>query len=1029
MLMNKKNKNFVNSSAILLGAGFDMNFGMPGNELLLQQYATFCQNVIDSNIRVGYEKIKMIFESNTFTISRKFFLIRITTLDHIIDKESFAGLELKFFKIKLSLSSYNADNDKLNMLSNFVSAFASSFENDIIITTNFSDVLQYKNVLSVSMQKTSRIAEYIAIHGSLSNAEDNRLYVNEEDFLSEDYDLRKNSLMVAMSNVSKLYLFGYSINDWDVLKTILTSGIESVVIYFYAENELWEDTLNNLYRALFAKHKIKYDSVVSRTYDDIFNKFMLNMTEHYVRSKDPISKIRTLDSNSSNYVENVIKDLNSLKESRIPTTTQKTIDNWSLDKIHMMINLVCDQIRDKYSAKLFLILDSITRRFKIEDGYVDLIHELYIQNKENIKQDKLYLRNICVMKFNLEIIRFNIELFEEFDLVSNFWTSDELFQLFDDITISNQFIFNIISGRKMWFYTPSLQGDRNQGALEKVVQSILKNAKKIPANELLKLSINIIEHPGYWGVRHKNNTLIEFGVRIAQCILIEKGIVKDGTYNIFKKQLTNPEVNSFFNGGKHWVWFLDNKKLVIDLFKDDIIDCEIATSLFLDEYSTEYQIERKRTLSTKTLSSENIFTTGKYKSLESYINNPNALFGFVIDSETVSMYDVKYMFDHIWEKMSNDEIISAIRNRKPNGNIDEVLACIFKKNESVFWDIFFPKLIDYVSISTLYEIERSTNINNVLNYKDVIISIIKSTPIKIHDGIESTYSSSVACQWLEVLLKTTMDDRSYTEASKELLNRVELQGEMNWYINGIKYALLIFCDLPTTDRERDVFITGIIHKISSGNLLNKQEYMDLFVDYFNNSNNKDDVVLLHSVIRYLLDIAFFWKEITIDPTKFIEMIENNKIDLHDFTWQVFEEVFKFQENDFLSKILAAREYFFVEFDKKSVSLASLWEKGYDYQKTNMDLVKKFLIEGKSRIESYDINNVVGFCIDKNLSAEQIAKILLRVINSSNNKKSNEIYVSDDRNWILRFLEMISNDLNLKLQITKHFESENLEIPV
>lgn len=285
-------KNNIVTRAFLIGAGFDRMFNLPVWDELIERFSAFVISNAKTDLRVIFEKIK-ILTAQPNTPIRRFEMIYNSSKAHGISEEMF----IEFLQTALNIDNYTYDED---LKKQAIEAFEKS--DSIIITTNFSNVFENLKLDPAFHSKDIQSGKFLPIHGNAFEVQEDikKIVAFESDYI-HNYDKRLallNSIFQAR-NISELHIFGYSINDINILSTILKSRVDKIVMYITYSSIVWRD--------LQKEH-----------FTEFFNGF----------GKDVVFEEFKIDSSSKGYTESFYKLLQSIAKDYEDESFKNLISDW-----------------------------------------------------------------------------------------------------------------------------------------------------------------------------------------------------------------------------------------------------------------------------------------------------------------------------------------------------------------------------------------------------------------------------------------------------------------------------------------------------------------------------------------------------------------------------------------------------------------------------------------------------------------------------------------------------------------------------
>lgn len=252
-----KNEFSNNRKVFLIGAGFDRMFGLPNWNELYKQLKSYILAFSETQLKSLNEKIQLL-ESLELNIMRKFEMLYVFAKKHGYSKKL---LILALQKI-LDINKYADENDIQLMKETFHDISNSS---DVFITTNFSNVFQ-SNDWSPAWFNSQIISKtFVPLHGLINPPTKSEKLINnivlfETDYLAQSYQERLNNLSSILegSGCRELHIYGYSLNDIEILSRIYK--LKNIIIFLYISYDdiKWRDLQKEFYRSFFNGVNIQF---------------------------------------------------------------------------------------------------------------------------------------------------------------------------------------------------------------------------------------------------------------------------------------------------------------------------------------------------------------------------------------------------------------------------------------------------------------------------------------------------------------------------------------------------------------------------------------------------------------------------------------------------------------------------------------------------------------------------------------------------------------------------------------------------
>lgn len=253
----QKNEFTDGRKIFLIGAGFDRMFGLPNWKELYEQLKSYVTSSSESKLKSLNNKISLL-DSLELNIARKFEMLFVFAKKHGYNRV----LLNEALKKILDINKYADEHDIELMLKTFDHI---SNSNDIFITTNFSNVFQVNGWAPVWNNSDIKTKTFIPLHGlinitSSSEGLINNIVVLESEYLHSTYSKRINNLESIFngSGCTELHIYGYSLNDVEILKKIYASKKIKLYIYISYENTSWRDLQKDFYSDFFRESEIEF---------------------------------------------------------------------------------------------------------------------------------------------------------------------------------------------------------------------------------------------------------------------------------------------------------------------------------------------------------------------------------------------------------------------------------------------------------------------------------------------------------------------------------------------------------------------------------------------------------------------------------------------------------------------------------------------------------------------------------------------------------------------------------------------------
>lgn len=274
----------------ILGAGFDKVFGMPLWSELITLYKGFILTNSNKNFVELEKKLNTIIKMNT-TLARKFQMMENAGKKHDYEKDK----TIEFLKTVLDINKYSINKD---IMENVFSKFNSS--NDIFITTNLSNTFltrKWNNFFAPIEAGTKKI---LPIHGCVFPESDNKLnseVIRESDFIQNIYKERINLIdsIIDSSGIEEIHIFGYSMGDFEIFKTIVNAKVKKIIIYAIHDDEEIKEIHETYFRDILTRddREIEFlpewnDSQKEKNKDELYSDLLNDLANKTLESKTKI---------------------------------------------------------------------------------------------------------------------------------------------------------------------------------------------------------------------------------------------------------------------------------------------------------------------------------------------------------------------------------------------------------------------------------------------------------------------------------------------------------------------------------------------------------------------------------------------------------------------------------------------------------------------------------------------------------------------------------------------------------------------
>lgn len=1026
--MSKKDFFQNNDIVLFLGAGFDMNFGMPNSIELVRIVGRLIETYVDKNINSVRGQIQLIINNNNFSDQRKIELLIYTVgLSNInCSEEDFFNKIGSSLRTILDLNRNQVHPKTLEQLDIFKKMIKTSY-NIRVATTNYSNVLisdEYEiktvNIKNLQTELNFIQGDVAALHGTLFI--DDKCSVREIIISERDYSNKNYSKIIDIFNKNFLkssntiIFFGYSLNDANILENIIfNSSVKKIIYFFVYTDETWKSLLMthwvNFFKNLVpdivcepipikANSDIDYTNVLFEFID-----YVIKLNDEIIPSQpeeltvdQAISKINSIPSTELYRVRNYYLDVSGTKDSAL---------------LKGIVQRICDLLEENFSEKFFIFIEGSTRE-KWFSEISSKVTELTLKYLKNLLDNQIFLRDIYTKFLTIKeqqkvylqlddksnfLYQFHLMNYDNNDLIfEQFYHNDEVvFSLFE-LALNNKF-HNL--------------GYRDEYD-ESVYLTLYNGIVNIPKKEILKIkNIKQLSKDFEKVCENSNDSsgLVDFVLKIIKGTLIKMNLLSS----------EHKYIN--FSNTKEWllaniftptfILHYNKKTEILKLAEENKMIGYISEKEWIFDKS-KFPRETHGVWSTiRSVGDKDFLKNIHYSTCDK--TDWKCILKIFISVDNNSWYGdnvTKLVLKHA----SCTEILNFLTENKNDSISANISSCLYnlsKHKENFALIVDFIRINSYVYLSSdiafRFKEEKLKPQENDIEY---IIKYLTNTNYiyeNNHFFINSLYG-----RLFEWLISPTIINNSYTDLSKEYIKKICFSPDnpCSYFFEAMKMKFGIPFTLPTEKSDYYTFLCGFFNNFSVWSIPLSNNIIDAFINSeqrFLDRENRNETS--HKIDGYMFRILLCENsdEInSIDYLKFFNWVKRNNLVQDNLLYEYFT-------SNMRKKILLEVKQQFETIFNEDITTFIFQRLRYINRKNNkssedgegkynLELVDSLITKATSTppLKAWDLPDTLEFLIAREYDDNVICKILMRLQKPESNNLVQSIH--DNKKVLFNYLQ-------------------------
>ena len=1012
-------ENEFKKKCFLFGAGFDRMFNLPLWTELTDTFAAFVKTNCKKDIRLAGEKVDIILKQNQ-TAMRKFQMLAEIAVEHDIKQEE---IRINFFQKNLSVDNYKHDKKLFKVMKNAIDK-----TDGIIMTTNFSNILErmeLKECYKISEYSTRR--SYFPLHGNAfsSDTEDDlsTIVVYESDYLSPTYSKRTTLLEQTLREnyVTDLHIYGYSINDFEILKLLANLQIQNIIFYIPNDDLAWFNIQKNHLTKTFQASKVKFVSGDVKNSDGIYLQLFNHLleaipkaTEEYSVSEIFNAKKVGVDIEGNN--EQACNRIKSIDKNQLVPLVKAMYDEAKkTNELENLVETIVQENTSKYNANLFFalsIIATIDEKILLNKGIGNNLLNWITEDKDAIVEVWPLVKIFQTKETIIEYVKKHQSLWVVTHAAENM-------ELFYELIKLPEFVFNVLrmvsNGYHGHMYIKDYQRGLEMTELRRDIFLIL--LKTIKGNIHTKRYTSMI-NLNTTGEEHLSESFLSDLVRLISLIKLQK----EGKIHDIKW-----DTSGIYEAFNYLSWFSDiaEEKIIENKLKiSKVIQNRLFIVITKDNSGSFLEGPKVSAVDKKFVFEMNGYDKMTKKELL------KALLG-----GDVEYHDQKFVVESlISDKEIKDELILGIKKHNSKGTnaaIGNIIRIMIENsNKTTMLQILRENKFSTLSTDLI----RILDSGNLLNIDDLDRLVFALNSMNLEEK-EKGYPygvtiNSVEGKLIDLIIKLTIESNKYTNLTKETLVKLKPKNQLIYYVKALEYYLIEDYSLPEfhNTAERITFMETLIYKANLSSKFISIQFIN-FVTKMLSDDYKESKDLPVSIILSILINSSFE-----DVKELINSLDNFE------TWSIsmalFQRDYKLKESQiwpniketlFFKKsliIVSERE---VTLSRLEIIDNKIIDNDNKEQPAYMiDLMIECIKESSSHIEPYDFQDYIKFGIMNNFSSMELVKISLRIKKPEPQEMSRSIEGYGKEDVIPLMLSLISD--KEKETIKRHLLDVDIQIP-